>query len=111
MFVVYSTKAFIAYVHPKLKYNSPVWNLYLKKDMLLLESAQKKPTHNIFLFCNILFDSYTDHLDQRSVYFTENSGYRSLKNRSCVTVFDSCSATLTVGEPLGDVSGSANHDF
>ena len=34
----------------------------------------------------------------RSVYFTENSGYRSLKNRSCVTVFGSCSATLTVGE-------------
>ena len=47
----------------------------------------------------------------RSVYFTENSGYRSLKNRSCVTVFGSCSATLTVGEPIGDVSGSANHDF
>ena len=33
------------------------------------------------------------------------------ENRSCVTVFGSCSATLTVGEPLGDVSGSANHDF
>ena len=47
----------------------------------------------------------------RSVYFTENSGYRSLKNRSCVTVFGSCSATLAVGEALGDVSGSANHDF
>ena len=45
-----------------------------------------------------------------SVYFTENSGYQSLKNRSCVTVFGSCSVTLTVGEPLGDVSGSANHD-
>ena len=50
-------------------------------------------------------------LSYRSVYFTENSGYRSLKNRSCVTVFGFCSATLTVGEPLGDVSGSANHDF
>ena len=36
---------------------------------------------------------------------------KGLKNRSCVTVFGSCSATLTVGEPLGDVSGSANHDF
>ena len=36
---------------------------------------------------------------------------KCLKNRSCVTVFGSCSATLTVGEPLGDVSGSANHDF
>ena len=47
----------------------------------------------------------------RSVYFTANSGYRSLKNRSCVTVFGYCSATLTVGEPLGDVSGSAKHNF
>ena len=53
--------------------------------------------------------------DQKSispkVYFTENSGHQSLKNRSCATVFDSCNATLTVGEPLGDVSGSANHNF
>ena len=50
-------------------------------------------------------------LIKRSVYFTENSGYQSLKNRSCVTVFGSCSATLTVGEPLGDVFGSVNHNF
>ena len=46
-----------------------------------------------------------------SVYFTKNSGYQSLKNRSCVTVFGSCSVTLTVGEPLGDVSGFTNHNF
>ena len=46
-----------------------------------------------------------------SVYFTENSDCRSLKNCSCITVFGSCTATLSVGEPLGDVSGSANHDF
>ena len=46
-----------------------------------------------------------------SVYFTENSGYRSLKNCSCITIFGSCSATLTVGELFGDVSGSANHNF
>ena len=51
------------------------------------------------------------HYFIRSVYFTENSGYRSLKNRSCITISGSCSATLTVGELLGDVSGSANHDF
>ena len=51
------------------------------------------------------------HFHIRSVYFTENSGYRSLKNRNCVTLFGSCSATLTVGEPLGDVCGSTNHDF
>ena len=49
--------------------------------------------------------------DKGSVYFTENSGYRSLRNRSCVTVFDFCSVTLTVGEPLADVSDSANHNF
>ena len=46
-----------------------------------------------------------------SVYFTANSGYQSLKNSSCVTVFSSCSVTLTVREPLGDVFGSANHNF
>ena len=34
-------KAFITYVCPKLEFNSPVWNPYLKKDVLLLESAQK----------------------------------------------------------------------
>ena len=51
------------------------------------------------------------HFCNGSVYFTKNSGYRSLKNRSCVTVFGSCSVILTVGEPLGDVSGSASQDF
>ena len=45
------------------------------------------------------------------VYFTENSGYQSLKNRSCVIVLNSCNATLTVGESLGNVYGSANYDF
>ena len=34
-------KAFITYVRPKLEYNSPVWNPYLKKDTLLLESTKK----------------------------------------------------------------------
>ena len=50
-------------------------------------------------------------LTLRSVYFTKNFDYRSLKNPSCATVFSSCSATLTVGESLGDVCGFANHDF
>ena len=31
----------------------------------------------------------------QSVYFTKNSGYRSLKNRSCVTVFSSYSAGMS----------------
>ena len=47
-------KAFITYryVRPKLEYNSPVWNSYLKKDTLLLESVRKKFTRNVFLRCN-----------------------------------------------------------
>ena len=52
-----------------------------------------------------------NHFLVGSVYFTENSSYRSLKNHSCAIVFGSCSVTLTVGEPLGDVYNSANHDF
>ena len=44
-------------------------------------------------------------------YFTENSGYRSLKNRSCIAISGFCSSTLAVGKPLGDVSGSESHDF
>ena len=60
---------------------------------------------SFFLFFLIFCQMYS------GVFFTKNSGYRSLKNRSCVTVFGSCGVTLTVGEPLGDVSGSANHNF
>ena len=58
-----------------------------------------------------MFSVFSSELVNESVYFTENSGYRSLKNHSCVTVFGSCNVTLTVAESLGDVSGSANHDF
>ena len=32
-------KAFITDVRPKLEYNSPVWNPYFKKDILLLEKS------------------------------------------------------------------------
>ena len=74
----------------------------LLDDHCYLQNAEFKKYENLGQNFLIFF---------RSVYFTENSGYRSLKNRSCVTVFGSCSATLTVGEPLGYVSGYANHDF
>ena len=60
-------KAFITYVRPKLEYNSPVWNPYLKKDTLLLESVQKKFTRNVFLRCNIPFRSYADRLDKLGI--------------------------------------------
>ena len=60
-------KAFITYVRPKLEYNSPVWNPYLKKDTLLLKSVQKKFTRNVFLRCNIPFRSYADRLDKLGI--------------------------------------------
>ena len=34
-------KTFMCYVRPKLEYCTCVWNPYLKKDILLLESVQK----------------------------------------------------------------------
>ena len=62
-------KAFITYVCPKLEYNSPEWNPYLKKDILLLESAQIKFTRNVFLYCNIPvpFDSYADRFNKLGI--------------------------------------------
>ena len=69
-------KAFITYVHPKLEYNSPVWNPYLKKDTLLLESVQKKFTRNVFLCCSIPFRSYADRLDKLGIKSLE---YRRLQ--------------------------------
>ena len=72
-----------------------------------MSAAKEKVTDNLKETLSSAINQY----GIQSVYFTENSGYRSLKNRSCVTVFSSCSVTLTVGEPLGDVSDSANHDF
>ena len=60
-------KAFITYVRPRLEYNSPVWNPYLKKDTLLLESVQKKFTRSVFLRCNIPFRSYADRLDKLGI--------------------------------------------
>ena len=50
------------YVRPKLEYCTCVWNPYLKKDILLLESVQKKFTCDIPIRCNIPFASYLDRL-------------------------------------------------
>ena len=60
-------KAFITYVRPKLKYNSPVWNPYLKKDVLLLQSIQKKISGDVFICCNIPFTSYADRLHKLDI--------------------------------------------
>ena len=40
-------KAFVTYVRPILEYNSPVWSPCLKKDILLVESVQRKFTKRI----------------------------------------------------------------
>ena len=69
-------KAFITYLRSKLEYNSPVWNPYLKKDTLLLESVQKKSTLNVFLHCDIPFHSYADWLDKLGIKSLE---YRRLQ--------------------------------
>ena len=55
-------KAFITYVRPKLKYNSPVWNPYFKKDVRLSECIHKKFSRDVFIHCNIPFTSYADRL-------------------------------------------------
>ena len=55
-------QAFMCYVRPKLEYCTCVWNLYLKNDILLLESIQKRFTRDICIRCNIPFASYLDRL-------------------------------------------------
>ena len=55
-------KAFMCYVRPKLEYCTCIWNPYLKKDILLLESVQKNFTCDICICCNIPFASYLDRL-------------------------------------------------
>jgi len=42
---------------PLLEYNLPVWSPYLKKDIALIESIQKRFTHVTCVHCNISFDS------------------------------------------------------
>jgi len=40
-------KAFITYVRPMLEYNSPVWSPTFKKDVILVESVQRRFTKRI----------------------------------------------------------------
>jgi len=40
-------KAFTTYVRPKLEYNTAISSSYLKKDIILLETVQRKITHDI----------------------------------------------------------------
>ena len=55
-------KLYTTYVRPKLEYNSPVWSPYLKKDILKLESVQRRFTKSACLRCSIPFTSYQDRI-------------------------------------------------
>ena len=65
----------LRYVRPKIEYNTVVWSPYLKKDINLLESVQKRFTRNICVHCNIPFVSYQDHLYKLNIKSLE---YRRL---------------------------------
>ena len=68
-------KAFFTYARPKVEYNSPVWNPYLKKYVHLLESIQKKFSRNVFILWNIPYTSYADRLHKLGIKSLE---YRRL---------------------------------
>ena len=59
--------AYITYVRPKLKYNTVIWSPYLKKDIELIESVQKKFTGDLCVRCNISFNSYFDRLNKLNI--------------------------------------------
>ena len=60
-------KIYVTYIRPKLEYNSPVWRPYLKKDIKLIESVQKRFTRNVFIHCNLPFNSYEDRLTKLGI--------------------------------------------
>ena len=60
-------KLFNTYVRPKVEYNTPVWSPSLKKDIIKIESIQRKFTRAAFLRCGIQFSSYSDRLQKLSI--------------------------------------------
>ena len=69
-------KIYVTCIRPKLKYNSSVWSPYLKKDIKLIESVQKRFTRNVFIRCNLPFNSYEDRLTKLGIKSLE---YRRLE--------------------------------
>ena len=61
---------------PKVEFNTCVWNPYLKKDIVLLESVQRNFTCYAFICCNIPFNSYNDRLYKLGIKSLE---YRRLE--------------------------------
>ena len=64
-------KIYVTYNRPKLEYNSSVWSPYLKKDIKLIESVQKRLTRNVFIRCNLPFNSYEDRLTKLGMKSSE----------------------------------------
>ena len=64
-------RAYIAYIRPKLEYNTVIWSPYLKKDFELIESVQKKFTGDICVRYNISFNSYFDRLNKLNIKSSE----------------------------------------
>ena len=69
-------KAYTTYVRPKLEYNTVVWSPFLRKDINLVESVQKKFTRHICTRCKISFNSYSDCLSKLNINLLE---YRRLE--------------------------------
>ena len=64
-------KIYVTYIRPTLEYNSSVRSPYLKKDITLIESVQKRFTRNVFIRCNLPFNSYVDRLTKLGIKFLE----------------------------------------
>ena len=69
-------RAYIAYVRPKLEYNTMIWSPYLKKDMEVIKSVQKKFTRDLCIRCNTSFNSYFNRLNKLNIKLLE---YRRLE--------------------------------
>jgi len=60
-------KAFITYARPILEYNSPLWSLTLKKDIISIESVQRKFTRRISGMSGLSYHSRLKALNLESL--------------------------------------------
>ena len=60
-------KIYVTYIMPKLEYNSSVWSPYLRKDIKLIASVQKRFTRDVYILCNLSFNSYEDRLTKLGI--------------------------------------------
>ena len=85
-------KLYLVYIRPRLEYNTQVWSLYLKKDVNLLESVQRRYIRIIFNRCNIPNTSYTDRLIKLK---TKSFMYRRLEF-DLITLFELVNGETTI---------------